>query len=92
MTEFVLPEKYSEDLVDENGAKMSKRYDGVCFENDHGKNRRRVGNDEGNGGNDEGNDWRVKAFSSRSTRSSRSSRSSLPTIRPHPLRRVSPLQ
>jgi hypothetical protein len=86
MTEFVLPEKYSEDLVDENGAKMSKRYDGVCFENDHGKNRRRVGNDEGNGGNDEGNDWRVKAFSSRSSRSSRS------TIRPHPLRRVSPLQ
>ena len=54
MTEFVLPEKYSEDLVDENGAKMSKRYDGVCFESDHGKNRRRVGNDEGNGGNDEG--------------------------------------
>lgn len=29
MTEFVLPEKYSEDLVDENGAKMSKRYDGM---------------------------------------------------------------
>jgi hypothetical protein len=86
MTEFVLPEKYSEDLVDENGAKMSKRYDGVCFENDHGKNRRRVGNDEGNGGNDEGNDWRVKASSSRSTRSTRS------TIRPHLLRRVSPLQ
>jgi len=79
MTEFVLPEKYSEDLVDENGAKMSKRYDGVCFENDHGKNRRRIGNDEGN-------DWRVKASSSRSTRSTRS------TIRPHPLRRVSPLQ
>jgi hypothetical protein len=76
MTEFVLPEKYSEDLVDENGAKMSKRYDGVCFENDHGKNRRRVGNDEGN-------DWRVKASSTRSTRS---------TIRPHLLRRVSPLQ
>jgi hypothetical protein len=82
MTEFVLPEKYSEDLVDENGAKMSKRYDGVCFENDHGKNRRRIGNDEGN-------DWRVKASSSRSTRSSLPTRS---TIRPHPLRRVSPLQ
>ena len=29
MTGFVLPEKYSEDLVDENGAKMSKRYDGM---------------------------------------------------------------
>lgn len=26
MAEFVLPEKYSEDLVDENGEKMSKRY------------------------------------------------------------------